>query len=96
MESELLSAASSTLDTAILDLNLDASFIQNGGHSLTAAAVVSACKASGRHLTGKSVLASPSIREFVRSARPAHDSELEPIIETSKKTLLSNSHKELV
>ena len=28
MESELLSAASSTLDTAILDLNLDASFIE--------------------------------------------------------------------
>ena len=94
MESELLSALSSTLDTAILDLNLDASFIQNGGHSLTAAALVRACKTSGCHLTSKLVLASPSIRELVRSARPAQDSELQPIIEPSKKTLLSNSHND--
>ena len=94
MESELLSALSSTLDTAILDLNLDASFIQSGGHSLTAAAFVSACKASGCHLTNKSVLASPSLRELVRSAQPAQDSELQPIIEPSKKTLLLNSHND--
>lgn len=89
MESELLSALSSTLDTTIVDLNLDASFVQNGGHSLTAAALVSACKASGCHLTSKSVLASPSIRELVRSARPAQGSELQSIIESSKKMLHS-------
>ena len=94
MESELLSALRSTLDTAILDLNLDVSFIQNGGHSLTAAALVPACKASGCHLTSKSVLASPSIRELVRSARPAQDSELQPIFEPSKTTLFSNSHND--
>ena len=64
MESELLSALSSTWDTLILDLSLDVSFIQNGGHSLTAAALVSSCKASGCHLTSKWVLASPSIREM--------------------------------
>ena len=94
MESELLSALSSTLDTAILDLNLDASFVQNGGHSLTAAALVSACKASGCHLTSKSVLASPFIRELVRSARPAQDSEFQPMVEHSKEILLSNSHND--
>ena len=45
-------------------------------------------------LTSKSVLASLSIRELVRSARPAQDSELQPIFEPSKKTLLSNSHND--
>ena len=55
MESEPLSALSSTSDTAILSWNLDVSFIHDGGHSLTAAALVSACKESGCHLTSNSV-----------------------------------------
>ena len=94
MESELLSKLSSTLNTAILDLDLDASFIQNGGHSLSAATLVSACKASGCHLTSKSVLTSSSIRQLVRSARPTEDSEFQPIIAPLKKTLLSDSHND--
>ena len=94
METELLSELSSTLNTAILDLNLDASFIQNGGHSLSAAALVSKSKASGCHLTSKSVLASPSIRELVRSARPTQDSELQPVPEPLKTTVLSHSHND--
>lgn len=70
METLILSELCSILDISILDLDLQASFIQNGGHSLAAAALVSACKARGYHITSKSVLTSSSIREVIGSAYP--------------------------
>lgn len=56
------------LETTKLDL--DASFIQNGGHSLTAAALVAACKIRGCHLTTGNVLTSHSLRDVLLSAQP--------------------------
>ncbi|KAI4288945.1 MAG: hypothetical protein L6R35_001783 [Caloplaca aegaea] len=57
----------SILDTRILDLDFEASFIQNGGHSLAAAAFASMCKARGYDVTSKSILTSRSIRHFLSS-----------------------------
>ena len=47
MEQLILSELCSALDTNILDLDLQASFIQNGGDSLAAAAFASRCEARG-------------------------------------------------
>ena len=69
MENLILSELCVALDANILDLDLQASFIQNGGHSLAAAALVSACKAHGCHITIKSILMSGSIRECISSAK---------------------------
>lgn len=66
------------LETEFSQLDLDASFIQNGGHSLTAATLVAACKAQGCHLTIGKVLTSDSLREVLRSAQPFTSSDSVP------------------
>lgn len=91
MENLILSDLCAALDTKILDLDLQASFIQNGGHSLAAAALVSACKARGYHITSKSILMSSSIRECIISAKPTTTEQSElpsnSTIENSVKNL---------
>lgn len=69
MENLILSELCSALDINILDLDFQASFIQNGGHSLAAAAFASKCKDHGYHITSKSILTSDSIRECISSAK---------------------------
>ena len=78
MDHLILSELCSILKISVLDLNLEESFIQHGGHSLTAAALVSACKARGCHITSKSILTSNSVRELINSAQPAPKGHLEP------------------
>ena len=51
MDFQILTELCTILETEISQLDLDASFIQNGGHSLKAAALAAACKAQGYHLT---------------------------------------------
>lgn len=87
MDLEILTELGAILETEIAQLDLDASFIQNGGHSLTAAALVAACKARGYRLTAGKVLTSDSLREILRSARPhakpnSVDSTLEQTVGT--------------
>lgn len=67
MDFHILAELSTLLETTEIDL--DASFVQNGGHSLTAAAFVAACKVRGCHLTTGKVLTSHSLRDVLRSAQ---------------------------
>ena len=80
MDILILSELCSILKLSVLELNLEESFVQNGGHSLTAAAFVSACKARGCHITSKSVLTSTSIRELINSAQSSTKGRLEPAV----------------
>ena len=68
LDAIIMAELSSVLDRDILDLKLEASFIQNGGNSLRAAALVSACKARGRQVSIKAVLTSKSLRDIISSA----------------------------
>lgn len=68
MDFHIVSELCLVLETTKVDL--DASFIQNGGHSLTAAAFVAACKVHGCHLTTGKVLTSHSLRDVLRSIQP--------------------------
>ena len=77
MDILILSEICSTLDTNVLELDLEASFIQNGGHSLNAATLVFACRAKGCHITNKSVLSNQSIRHLIRSAQAVQDTDAE-------------------
>lgn len=84
------------LETQTSQLDLDASFIQNGGHSLTAASLVAACKARGCHLTTGKVLTSDSLRGVLHSARPcktsdSSDSGAEQVFDTHLRTSLGQS-----
>lgn len=74
MDLLILTELSILLETKLSELDLDVSFIQNGGHSLAAAALVAACKAQGCHLTTGKVLTSDTLREIFHSAQPCKGS----------------------
>ena len=78
MDILVLSELCLTLNRSILDLNLDASFIQNGGHSLSAAALAFSCRTRGCHITTKAVLTSNSIRELIKLVQPTTIDQLDP------------------
>ena len=85
MENVILSELCSALDTNVLDLDLQSSFIQNGGHSIAAAALASRCEAQGYCLTTKSILTSGSIKQCVNSARPIAVETVKATVGTSIK-----------
>lgn len=79
MEDQILAVLCSTLDTSIRELDLEASFIQNGGHSLAAATFASACRAQGYDITNKSILSSRSIRHLLSSVESNTTEQAGPV-----------------
>jgi non-ribosomal peptide synthetase component F/aryl carrier-like protein len=61
----LLFELCTVLDKSVLDLDLDTSFISNGGDSLRAVALVAACKLHGLQLPRDQILKSQTIRRLV-------------------------------
>ncbi|CAD6564771.1 MAG: hypothetical protein ASARMPREDX12_004428 [Alectoria sarmentosa] len=94
MDILVLSELCLTLNTGILDLDLEASFIENGGHSLNAAALISACEARGCHITSKSIFSSDSIRELVTSAQSTINEQSELATESTTEVFVAASLKD--
>lgn len=94
MDFQILTELSTILETEISQLDLDASFIQNGGHSLTAAALVAACKAQGYQLTAGKVLTSNSLREILPPGWPhTQSNSLGSTLEQTLSTKLERSSR---
>ena len=68
MDDLVLFEISKVLDTQPTNIDLSASFIYNGGNSLSAAALATRCRARSCSLTLRSILTSASIREIIDSA----------------------------
>lgn len=84
-----------TLQTEFSQLDLDASFIHHGGHSLTAAALVAACKAQGCELTTGKVLTSDSLRNLIHSAQPcAKPDSPDPVSKQVSSTYMGTPSRE--
>ena len=81
MNGLIFSELCTVLNVSPSRIDLDTSFIQNGGQSLSAAALVAKCKLRGHSLTLRTVLTSLNLREILNSARPdvINDTELSPM-----------------
>lgn len=81
MDNFILSELCTVLDISAAKLDLDESFIYNGGHSLSAASLVAKCKARGYFLALRTVLTSPNLSEVISSGHTLPDRSI-PISST--------------
>ena len=70
MDLAIASELCEVLQCRLTELDFDKSFIQNGGQSLSAAALVTKCQARGWGLTSHVILTSETIRDAIDSAQP--------------------------
>ena len=71
MNELVLAELSRILSTPVHSVSLDSSFTRLGGHSLSALALVAACKRHGIHLTVEAILTSGSIQELLDTCQDA-------------------------
>jgi gliotoxin/aspirochlorine biosynthesis peptide synthetase len=69
MDIFLLTELCTVLNTNITQLDLEVSFIQNGGDSLKAVALAAACKSGGRQVSREAILTCQSLREILEGAQ---------------------------
>ncbi len=74
MQALVLSEICHALDISAPKIDHSASFIQLGGHSLSAIALASACKWQGLYLSVESILRSDTISKLLDCAVPIHSS----------------------
>ena len=65
MDNIFLSELGVVLGAQPANINLDASFVYNGGHSLSAAALITKCKAQGFTIKFQTLMISPSLKEVM-------------------------------
>ena len=64
----LLSELTTVLGVQPADIDLNASFVSNGGHSLSATAFISACRAQGFTVKYRTLMINRSLKEVIASA----------------------------
>lgn len=89
MENPVARELSEILQLSIHDIDFNASFINLGGHSISAVLLAAACKRHGIHLTVEAILGSSSISQLLATSKQANP----PCIRPDHLSLLPADHE---